>query len=62
MPFRVRMYVVLVCLLAVGLPSCLARRRLIARKGATTTQPLLTADPEQKRWIGMSVRPTIARS
>ncbi len=33
-----------VCLLAVGFSSCLARRRLIVRKGASTTQPLLTAD------------------
>ena len=38
------MCLVLVCLLAVGLSSCLARRRLFARKGATNTQPLLTAD------------------
>jgi len=45
MPFRrVPICVVLVCLLAVGLSSCLARRRVIARKGASTTQPLLTAD------------------
>ena len=27
-----------------GFSSCVARRRLIARKGASTTQPLLTAD------------------
>jgi outer membrane lipoprotein-sorting protein len=45
MPFRrVPICLALVCLLAVGLSSCLARRRLIARKGASTTQPLLTAD------------------
>jgi hypothetical protein len=45
MPFRrAAIYLVLVCLLAVGLSSCLARRRLIARKGANTAQPLLTAD------------------
>jgi len=35
---------VLVCLLSAGLASCLARRRLIARKGVSNTQPLLTAD------------------
>jgi hypothetical protein len=45
MPFRrVPIYLALVCLLAVGLSSCLARRRLFARKGASITQPLLTAD------------------
>lgn len=45
MPFRrVPLYTVLVCLLAAGLSSCLARRRLFARKGASTTQTLLTAD------------------
>ena len=45
MPFRrVPIYLALVCLLAVGLSSCMARRRLFARKGATNTQPLLTAD------------------
>lgn len=45
MPFRrVPICVVFVCLLTVGLSSCLARRRVIARKGASTTQPLLTAD------------------
>ena len=45
MPFRrVPIYLALVCLLAVGLSSCLARRRLFARKGATNTQPLLIAD------------------
>jgi hypothetical protein len=41
---RLRIRLLVVCLLAVGLSSCLARRRLIARKGANTTQPLLTAD------------------
>jgi hypothetical protein len=45
MPFRrVPIYLALVCLLSVGFSSCFARRRLIARKGANTTQPLLTAD------------------
>ena len=45
MPFRrAPMYMVLVCVMAVGFSSCLARRRLIVRKGANTTQPLLTAD------------------
>src|SRR6476646_7631563 len=45
MPFRrAAIYLVLVCSMAVGFSSCLARRRLIARKGANTTQPLLTAD------------------
>jgi hypothetical protein len=41
---RAPLYLALVCLLAGGLSSCLARRRLIVRKGASTTQPLLTAD------------------
>ena len=41
---RVRIRMLVVCLLAVGFSSCLARRRLIVRKGASTTQPLLTAD------------------
>ena len=46
MPFRrVPVCLVVVCLLAAGLSSCFARRRLIARKGAkNTTQALLTAD------------------
>ena len=45
MPFRrVPICLVLVCLLAVGFSSCFARRRLIARKGASATQSLLTAD------------------
>ena len=45
MPFRrAPIYMVLVCVMAVGFSSCLARRRLIVRKGANTTQPLLTAD------------------
>ena len=45
MPFsRVPICLVLVCLLAVGFSSCFARRRLIARKGASATQTLLTAD------------------
>ena len=45
MPFRrVPSPLLVVCLLAVGFSSCLARRRLIVRKGANTTQPLLTAD------------------
>jgi hypothetical protein len=45
MPFRrVPIPLLVVCLLAVGFSSCLARRRLIVRKGASTTQPLLTAD------------------
>src|SRR5512141_2303694 len=41
---RVPIYLALVCLLAVGFSSCLARRRIFQRKGASTTQPLLTAD------------------
>jgi hypothetical protein len=41
---RVRIRMLVVCLLAVGFSSCLARRRLIVRKGASSTQPLLTAD------------------
>ena len=45
MPFRrVSICVPLVCLLALASTSCVARRRLFARKGANTTQPLLTAD------------------
>jgi hypothetical protein len=45
MPFRrLPIPLLVVCLLAVGFSSCLARRRLIVRKGASTTQPLLTAD------------------
>jgi Domain of unknown function (DUF4292) len=45
MPFRrVPIYLVVVCLLSVGFSSCFARRRLIARKGVSNTQPLLTAD------------------
>jgi outer membrane lipoprotein-sorting protein len=35
---------ILVCSVSMGLSSCLARRRLIVRKGATTAQPLLVAD------------------
>src|ERR1035437_8580582 len=45
MPFRrVPICLVLVCLLALGFSSCFARRRLIARKGASAAQTLLTAD------------------
>jgi outer membrane lipoprotein-sorting protein len=45
MPFRrVPLYLVVVCLLSVGFSSCFVRRRVIARKGASTTQVLLTAD------------------
>jgi outer membrane lipoprotein-sorting protein len=45
MPFRrVPIYLVVVCLLSVGFSSCFVRRRVIARKGASTAQPLLTAD------------------
>ena len=45
MPFRrVPVALVLVCLLSAGFASCLARRRLFARKGVSNTQPLLTAD------------------
>lgn len=45
MPFRrVPICLVAVCLLSLGLSSCFVRRRVIARKGASTTQPLLTAD------------------
>jgi hypothetical protein len=35
---------ILVCSLSMGLSSCLARRRLIVRKGSNTAQPLLVAD------------------
>jgi len=42
---RVLIFGILVCLMALGLTSCLARRRLFARKGAASNnQPLLTAD------------------
>jgi len=44
MPFRVPICVLFVCVLAAGSSSCLARRRVIARKGASSTQPLLVAD------------------
>jgi len=44
MPFRVPICVLSVCVLAAGSSSCLARRRVIARKGASSTQPLLVAD------------------
>jgi outer membrane lipoprotein-sorting protein len=45
MPFRrVPIYLAVVCLLSVGFSSCFARRRLIARKGAGSTQTLLIAD------------------
>jgi hypothetical protein len=36
--------VVLVCSWSMGLSSCLARRRLIVRKGSNVAQPLLVAD------------------
>jgi len=36
--------VILVCSLSVGFSSCLARRRLILRKGSNAAQPLLVAD------------------
>lgn len=36
--------VILVCSLAMGLSSCLVRRRLIVRKGSNAAQPLLVAD------------------
>jgi len=36
--------VILVCSLPVGFSSCLARRRLIVRKGSNAAQPLLVAD------------------
>ncbi|MGA2039422.1 MAG: hypothetical protein ABSH42_09105 [Bryobacteraceae bacterium] len=35
---------VLVCAMSMGFSSCLARRRLIVRKGSNATQPLLVAD------------------
>ena len=44
MSLRVPICVLLVCVLAAGSSSCLARRRVIARKGASSTQPLLVAD------------------
>ncbi len=45
MPFRrVHVALLFVCLLSAGSASCVARRRLIARKGASNTQPLLIAD------------------
>jgi hypothetical protein len=45
MPFRrVPVAMLLVCLLSAGAASCVARRRLIARKGVSNTQPLLISD------------------
>ena len=45
MPFRrVHVALLFVCLLSAGSASCVARRRLIARKGVSNTQPLLIAD------------------
>ncbi|MEO8593497.1 MAG: DUF4292 domain-containing protein [Candidatus Solibacter sp.] len=44
MALRVSIYVLMVCALATSSSSCLARRRIIARKGASNTQPLLVAD------------------
>jgi len=47
MPFRRHAAAaVLVCSLAFGLSSCLARRRLIVRKGSNPSQPLLVAGAE----------------
>jgi outer membrane lipoprotein-sorting protein len=45
MPFR-RAFVpiLLICLMSVGLSSCLARRRAISRRGSNPAQKLLTAD------------------
>jgi outer membrane lipoprotein-sorting protein len=36
--------ILLLCLIAIGLSSCLARRRAFARSGGKPTQPLLVAD------------------
>jgi len=44
MSLRVPIYALIVCALAAGSSSCLARRRVIARKGASNNQPLLVAD------------------
>ena len=44
MSLRVPICVLFVCVLAAGSSSCLARRRVIARKGASSTQPLLVSD------------------
>ena len=44
MSFRVPICALFVCVLAAGTSSCLASRRVIARKGASNTQPLLVAD------------------
>src|SRR3954454_3672083 len=44
MSLRVPIYALIVCALAAGSSSCLARRRVIAREGATNNQPLLVAD------------------
>ncbi|MGA2270880.1 MAG: DUF4292 domain-containing protein [Bryobacteraceae bacterium] len=45
MPFRRRpAAILLLCLIPLGLSSCLARRRLIARTGGKTAQTLLVAD------------------
>jgi outer membrane lipoprotein-sorting protein len=45
MPFRrVPAAILLLCLIPLGLSSCLARRRAFARTGGKPTQPLLVAD------------------
>jgi len=45
MPFRrVPAAILLLCLIPLGLSSCLARRRAFARSGGKPTQPLLVAD------------------
>jgi outer membrane lipoprotein-sorting protein len=41
---RVPAAILLLCLIPLGLSSCLARRRAIARSGGKPTQPLLVAD------------------
>src|ERR1035437_8611704 len=41
---RVPVAILLLCLIPLGLSSCLARRRAFARNGGKPTQPLLVAD------------------
>src|SRR5689334_17764679 len=41
---RLALNVILLCLLAFGLSSCLARRRLVTRNGSKTPQALLVAN------------------
>jgi hypothetical protein len=44
MVFRVPLRLAVVCLLAWSCTSCIARRRVIARKGGSNSQPLLVSD------------------